>query len=344
MAAQSGQENSDVALYSAGLFDEILRRMRTEPFSFSFFQAVWLLERMRPDGAAVGRFSEPRREVVRFGAYPSLVFPASEIQTIDWKAEPPQMVVNFMGLTGPSGVLPRVYTELIEERGKLQDRSLRDFLDILNHRLISLFYRAWARSRFPIEPQRLRQCLLSLVGLGLPALECRQTVEDDSVAFYCGLFALQSRSAAALERILADYFQAPVEIVQFVGAWYRLGDDSTCRFGDSDSPSEVLGEGVVVGDAVFDLQSRARIRLGPLSLRQYEEFLPGRLGYRRLRDITKFFSRGEFDFEVQLILRQAEVPDWRMEDDSPVQLGWTTWMKTRPVFPRSPEDTVLALN
>jgi len=100
----------------------------------------------------------------------------------------------------------------------------------------------------------------------------------------------------------------------------------------------------VVGDAVFDLQSRARIRLGPLPLKQYEEFLPGSLGYRRLRDITKFFSRGEIDFEVQLILRQSEVPDWRMEDDSPVQLGWTTWMKTKPVFPRNPEDTVLALN
>ena len=344
MAAQSRQENSDVAVHSAKLFEEILRRMRAEPFSFSFFQAVWLLERMHPDRAGVGRFSEPGHEVVRFGAYPSLAFPASEIQTIEWKPDPPQMVVNFMGLTGPSGVLPRVYTELIEERGKLQDRSLRDFLDILNHRLISLFYRAWARSRFHIEPWRLRQCLLSLVGLGLPALENRQTVEDDSIAFYCGLFALEPRSAAALERIVADYFQAPVEIVQFVGAWYRLGDDSTCRFGGREGPSESLGMGVVVGDAVFDLQSRARIRLGPLSLRQYEEFLPGRLGYRRLRDITKLFSRGEIDFEVQLILRQSDVPDWRMEDDSPVQLGWTTWMKTKPVFPRSPEDTVLSLN
>jgi type VI secretion system protein ImpH len=344
VAAQSRQENSDVALYSASAFEEILRRMRTEPFSFSFFQAVWLLERMNPHGAPVGRFSDPRREVVRFGAFPSLVFPASEIQTIDWRAEPPQMVVNFMGLTGPSGVLPRVYTELIEERGRLLDRSLRDFLDILNHRLLSLFYRAWARNRFPVEPWRLRQCLLSLVGLGLPALENRQTVEDDSVAFYCGLFALEARSAAALERILADYFRAPVEIVQFVGAWYRLGDDSTCRFGGNEGPSEALGMGVVVGDAVYDLQSRVRIRLGPLSLRQYEEFLPGHLGYRRLRDITRFFSRGEFDFEVQLILRQADVPDWRMEDDSTVQLGWTTWMKTRPVFPRNPEDTVLALN
>ena len=236
MAAQSRQENSDVAVHSARLFEEILRRMRAEPFSFSFFQAVWLLERIDPDRAGVGRFSEPGHEVVRFGAYPSLAFPASEIQTIEWKPDPPQMVVNFMGLTGPSGVLPHVYTELIEERGKLQDRSLRDFLDILNHRLISLFYRAWARSRFHIEPWRLRQCLLSLVGLGLPALENRQTVEDDSIAFYCGLFALEPRSAAALERILADYFQAPVQIVQFVGAWYRLGDDSTCVAGRPCSP------------------------------------------------------------------------------------------------------------
>src|SRR6516164_2920918 len=98
MAAQGRQEDSNVAAYSVGAFGEIWRRMRTEPFSFSFFQAVWLLERMHPDRTGVGRFSEPRREVVRFGAYPSLVFPASEIQAIDWKPDPPQMVVNFMGL------------------------------------------------------------------------------------------------------------------------------------------------------------------------------------------------------------------------------------------------------
>ena len=344
MAAQSRQENLDVVSLTRPAFAEIVRRMRAEPFSFEFFQAVWLLERSQPEGARVGYFSDPSREAVRFGAYPSLAFPASEIQAIDWTARPPMMLVNFMGLTGPSGVLPHVYTELIEERDRLQDRSLREFLDIFNHRLISLFYRAWARHRFMVEPNPFQICLRSLIGLGTPGLQDRQTVLDDSLVYYAGLFALQPRSATALERVLEDYFHVPVEVVQFVGAWYPLGPDSTCWLEERGTGSEELGLGVVVGDAVWDQQSRARIRLGPLALDEYREFLPGCSGYRRLRDLTRFFSRGEIDFDVQLILKQADVPDWQIEEESPVQLGWTTWMKTQPVFSRNPEDTVLPLD
>ena len=37
---------------------------------------------------------------------------------------------------------------------------------------------------------------------------------------YVSLVAMQSRSAVALEQMLADYFEVPVEIEQFTGAWY----------------------------------------------------------------------------------------------------------------------------
>jgi type VI secretion system protein ImpH len=343
VASQGRQSDPHVSGW-AERFSGVLRRMRSEPWSFEFFHAVSLLERMQPDRARLGVFSDPRREAVRFGAYPTLAFPASEIQEIDWTGDPPLMLVNFMGLTGPQGVLPRVYTELIEERGRMQDRSLRDFLDLLNHRLISMFYRAWTRHRFTAEPARFEQTLVSLIGLGTGGLENRLTVEDDSLVFYCGLLALQSRSAAALEQLLEDYFQVPVEIVQFVGAWYRLAADSTCRMEERGRNADALGFGAVVGDEVWDRQSRVRIRLGPLSMEQYEEFLPGRLGNRRLRDLTRFFSRGELDFEAQLILRKADVPECRVDEGPPVRLGWTTWIKTRPSFPRNPEDTVVALD
>jgi len=59
MAAQSRQENLDVVSLTRPAFAEIVRRMRAEPFSFEFFQAVWLLERSQPEGARVGYFSDP---------------------------------------------------------------------------------------------------------------------------------------------------------------------------------------------------------------------------------------------------------------------------------------------
>ena len=90
------------------------------------------------------------------------------------------MTVAFMGLTGPLGVLPRHYTDLLLERGRRKDWTLRDFLDIFNHRLISLFYRAWEKYRLPIvyeaaawrhqENDCGSQYLFDLMGLGTSGL------------------------------------------------------------------------------------------------------------------------------------------------------------------------------
>src|SRR4051812_40371430 len=122
-----------------------------EPYRFDFFQAIRLLERLRPELATVGREGPPVREIVRFLAHLSLKFPPSPIHQLERREQAsvaPAMTVNFLGLTGPSGVLPHVYTELMMERVRHGDRSLVDFLDLFNHRLISLFYRAWEKHHF----------------------------------------------------------------------------------------------------------------------------------------------------------------------------------------------------
>ena len=62
------QEDPDVT--APGIspeYEELARRLRLEPYTFRFFQAVWLLERMQPGRMPVGEFGDPRREAVRFG-------------------------------------------------------------------------------------------------------------------------------------------------------------------------------------------------------------------------------------------------------------------------------------
>ena len=183
-----------------------------------------------------------------------------------------------------------------------------------------------------------------MVGLGMPALANRQAVGDESLLFYTGLLAQQPRSAIALERILADYFEVPVEVEQFVGAWCSLDRDTQTRFEDSEGFSTQLGWGAVVGDEVWDLQSRVRIKLGPLPLKRYLEFLPAGSAYAPLRAITRFFSGGDLDFEVQLILEREEVPACVLgaEGEQAPRLGWATWVKSVPLG-RDPADTVLHL-
>jgi type VI secretion system protein ImpH len=328
----------------------IEQQLRQRPWTFQFFQAVRLLQLMRSGRQTVGGFGRPEDETVRFSTASALGFPASQIQGIDWSDEDlPRLIVNFLGLTGPSGVLPYCYTELLLERARAKDQTLQAFLDVFHHRLISLFYSAWEKYRFWVtyergEADRFSHYLLDLIGLGTPKLQDRQAVADQAMLYYAGLFSQQPRSAAALGQILEDYFDVPVEIEQFAGSWYRLDRDAQCTLGESEGYSEQVGVGVVVGDAVWDQQSRARIRLGPLTLAQYRDFLPDGTAFEPLCALTRFFSNDQFDFEVQLILRRDQVPSLGLAPgDVPApQLGWVSWITTRPVD-RDPDETILRL-
>jgi type VI secretion system protein ImpH len=99
-----------------------------------------------------------------------------------------------------------------------------------------------------------------------------------------------------------------------------------------------------VGDEVWNEQARVRIRLGPLSLAQYMDFLPDGTAYQPLRSLARFFAREEMGFEVQLVLKREDVPGCELgrEDETAARLGWISWAKSRPMG-RDPEETILQL-
>lgn len=344
MAAASGTE--DLALIRSGVEDLLF----AEPFSFEFVQAVRLLRRFYPNRNGVGLFQPPRSEIVRFGIFPSLAFPASQIQELEQReGAPPLMRVNFMGLVGPLGLLPLYYTELVIDRVQARDRTLRDFLDIFHHRIISLFYRAWQKYRFIVgyeqgEGDQFSQYLLDIVGLGTRGLRNRQHTSDEALIFYAGLLAQQPRSAENLKLMLRDYFGVPVEIEQFLGAWYRLDLDAQCNLDDDTMDSQQLGFGVIVGDEIWDPQSRIRIVIGPLPLSRYLDFLPSGSAHQPLRSMARFFVGDEIDIEAQLILKRAEVPGCELGalGEAAPQLGWVSWSKTREMD-YNPSQTILQL-
>lgn len=327
---------------------EVQEELRSDPWNFQFFQAVRLLERLGT-GKPVGRFENPDEEAVRFACNPALVFPPSEIHSLDWPPnQQPRMSVNFMGLIGQLGVLPLSYTEWINDRIRSKDPTFRDFLDLFHHRVLSLFYQAWEKYRFPVAFERDRddrftRYLLDFIGLGTEGLRRRITVLDEAMVFYTGLLGMQSRSTTALRQMMQDYFQVPVEIEQFIGRWRAVSETDQSHPGEEREYSEQLSLGAIAGDEVWDQQSTARIVLGPLTLKQYLEFLPMGSAYQPLCDMTEFFGRREIDFELQLILKREETPgvvlDYEGLENEPL-LGWTTWVKNAPMD-RDPADTVL---
>ena len=164
-------------------------------------------------------------------------------------------------------------------------------------------------------------------------MQNRQDLDDDSLLYYAGLLSQQPRSATALRLLLSDYFEAPVEIEQFVGAWYHLDEDAQCCFEQGPADTRQLGVGAVVGDEIWEPQARVRIVLGPLPLSRYLDFLPTGSAYAPLRAITRLFSGSEIDFELQLILDRREAPHCELgaEGETAPLLGFLSWAKSKPI-------------
>ncbi len=325
--------------------------LRDDPTTWSFFQAVRMLERLRPDREPIGGYADPAQEVVAFSVNPMISFPPSELYSLEMNDEGrARMEINFMGLTGPQGVLPHAYSLLVSERRRAKDHAVGDFLDLFHHRALSLFYLAWEKHRFTVLNEKrgtdpLREHLLDLVGAGLAGWHELLPMPDDTLAFYAGLLVLPQRGAVALEQLLGDYFGVPVQVEQFVGGWYRLPVNDQCALGeDFPDASSQLGLGAVAGDEIWDQQARARVRMGPLSRAQFDRFLPTGDAFQELRSLTRFFGHEQYDFEVQLVLEQDAVPGCVLGDDAVAAqpLGWSTWIRSA-AFDRNADETVLTL-
>ncbi|MBW1766818.1 MAG: type VI secretion system baseplate subunit TssG [Deltaproteobacteria bacterium] len=322
--------------YSWGTDHPIEKLLFEEGHRFEFFQAVKLLEILYPEWVSVGEGVEPGKEAVRFKAKVDLQFPAGDLAEVippESDGKPAKMIVNFMGLAGVLGPLPPLYTELILDRVWNKDTALRDFLDIFNHRLISLMYRVRKKHRIGFEfksPEHshFARYLFSLMGLGTKGLQGRMKVEDRALLFHTSYLAQQPRSMIGLESLLSDYFKVKVKGIQFCGQWHLLEKDQISYIGIS-GQNQILGLNAVAGTRVWDQQGKFAICIGPLTLRDFLDFLPIGDVFTPLCELTRFYVGTELDFEVRLILKGDEVPESRLAGKDGPRLGWTSWLKTR---------------
>jgi type VI secretion system protein ImpH len=350
MAAESWDSSSAVTGQTVKsneqlAFSSLRRMLEEEPFRVHFFQAVRVLQKMDTDRKPVGYFVTPQGETIRFSARTSLAFPPSEIFDLkQMENGQMNMTVEFMGLCSAISVMPSTYTEFLLARARQKDHAMEDFLNIFNHRMISLFYRGWEKYRFFIEYEKSREDklsirLLDLLGLGTEGLRDRGGVPDHAYLNYVALLARHVRSAASLQQILEDYFGVNVLIQQFAGAWRKLSIENQTCFSGLGGASERLGIGVVAGDEVWDHHGRIRISLGPMRFEQYLNFLPGKDAYHELVAWLKFYSNGSYETEVQLVLAREDAPPCELgsQGETCPQLGLVSWLKTRPLD-RDPSD------
>ena len=142
-----------------------------------------------------------------------------------------------LGLFGPQGPLPLHVTLHAFERARHHDDpTLAHFADIFQHRLLALFYRAWADAQPTVQhdrpaADRFRYYLGALFGLGMAAQQDRDTVPDRFKLFHAGGLGMQTRPPEVLERLVRDFFQVPAAVREFTGGWLRLPEALCCRLG-----------------------------------------------------------------------------------------------------------------
>jgi type VI secretion system protein ImpH len=353
----------------------VILRLAEAPEKVPLFQAIRLLEQAARVGAAtpkgadqlVGQDAHPPNEVVRFRAATGLVFPSSDLQRVALVADElppedsavrrqgprqPELSVNAMGLTGPSGVLPQGYTEIMVRSQRERSFAMRDFFDLFNHRAIALFYRAWIKYRLPFSFERnggrgddgVTQVLAGLVGLGTPRTRRRHAAADEAVFHYAGLFAHWPRSIVGLEALLSDYLDRPVAADQFCGRWLILSGEAQTRLADARAPIAgfncQLGVSAIAGTRAWDVQSTIRLRIGPVRGRLFADLLPGGPAFARLRDLVKLYLGLEYACRLQLTIAREAVPDLSL--DGQARLGLNSWLKSGPMS-RDSTDAEFAL-
>jgi len=310
-------------------------RYLENPVGLSFFQAVRRLECHFSDKPRVGYATRSSDEPIQFCQEPSLRFSPATLQRYEQATETSKarLIVNFLGLLGPQGPMPLHITDYIHDRElNHNDHTLARFLDIFNHRMISLFYRAWACERQTVSydrpyEDRFSVYIGSLIGIGLDSLCHRDNVPDVAKLHFSGQLSCQTRHAEGLRAILERYFGIKTSIEEFIGQWVRIPETYRCRLGQS-ADSATVGVNAIVGSQLWDCQQKFRIVLGPMSLKKYEQMLLGGNSYATLKDWVRNYVGDELSWELQLILKASEVPKIRLGESG--RLGWTTWVQSYP--------------
>lgn len=342
--------------------DKLFAGLEADATQFDFYYALRHIDAAIAGAIPLGRAARPRDEPIRLTQHPSLVFAPTALHQYTPGAAAHglgRLSVHHFGLFGPNGALPQHLTEYVQERilhGK--DETIARFCDIFQHRMILLFYRAWADCQAVTSLDRPdRDCFgryaASLVGLGQASLKDRDAVPDHLKLHHAGHLARQTRNAEGLVRPLAALLRIPVAVQEYCLQWLTLSGNEVTRLTsvalagaksrhriEVGAASSRLGQGAIAGARVPDVQHKFRLQLGSMSLGEFERYLPGGVRFIQVRDWIRNYLGVELAWDARLLLKRDEVPATRLGAYG--QLGWTSWLGMPPGRrPRDADDVLL---
>lgn len=307
-----------------------LQRLRQEPHRFSLFAALRLLEQMDPARPRLGEARRPADESVRFEQPPHLTFAPSDVAAVQAGPHGRLRLSQYgFGMFGPNGALPFHLTEFVFERRRHhEDAAVSDFVNLFQHRLTALFYRAWADSD-PVachsrpDDDDFAAFLGALIGVFDESARSRDSIPDYAKLCRAGQLGAASKAADSLEAVLSDYFRQKIEVREFVGSWLRIPEELRTRLGGTDD-SAVLGRSATLGAESWQRQGKFEVVVGPMPFEAFLQFLPGSRALRALADFIRFYTSGEWAWQVRLLVEKGDAPGVALSQVG--RLGWTSWL------------------
>lgn len=283
----------------------------------TFFREVWRTERQLPGEKAgyhrIGHDGWPERELVRLRSSQHMGYAGQDV--VDRKVrrlpnglQQAELTVDTMGLTGARGALPAHYSEMVLAQLKQKAPAMRDFFDLFNHRLLSLYYRSWEKTRPAVHQERRGEDDFTRILKALTGSEQQWEI------WYGGAMSRGARSAATLRSVLSDVAGMPVSVRTLRGGWVRVSSEDQSRLPDRRNPQgryARLGD-AMAGSRAWMADRGADVVFHPRSRQQVRDILPqGRCSTAIARMAHRLVG-GQTRVRYLLVARAGDLPGSRL--------------------------------
>lgn len=319
--------------------------LRSAAQKFDFFQAIRRVESLATELPPVGHAQQARQEALRIRQTAALDFAPATIDRVDQGHDGRALLSQrCFGLLGPAGPLPLHMTQQVRDRaGHDKDHTLESFLSLFQHRMATLFYRAWRSSRGAIQRDRpdhdrFASYLGALSG-GKPVKQqdrMHRSMPDrvkrsETRWHFSGRYGSSHRNAEGLEAVVSAAVGANTRVTTFVLRQLRLQpEDRTVLSTEATTRGRGgrLGRSAVLGRQVADRRSMIGMRIGPIDFQRFKRLLPGGSFHQELRELIRSYIDPGLDCRVQLVLNHQTVP--RMSLGRQGILGRSAWVRSKP--------------
>lgn len=306
------------------------------PKSYNFYQLLELIYKVhnRQDDLTQDIF--PEDELIRFKSSGALAFPTSDISDLKITGHDKYLMeTTFLGLQGSQSPLPSFYLDEFAWKYAQDEPGINHFLDLFNHRFITLIHRIWRKYRYYISYNEgldnFSQRMFALVGLENPLVRKTLQINHSKMLSYAGLLSGTTRSPEVISGLIAHCFDLEdVSIMSWQERIVPIPEDQQTILGELNSD---LGENFVIGDNVNDCNGKFILCLNNLTVKRYLSFLPSGNAFEPLKTFVAFILRDQFAFDVKLSLAKNQLTEMTLGNKTSCLLGWTTFIGEIPDYP-----------